>query len=122
MRKLTIAAIGIAAAVGSLVATPGLAQAVNGCDFNKVCVFDDNNFVNRLGSRDPGLGRVDVSGANNDRTDSWDNNTGTNAAWYYNFVSENADNCRNMPAGREDPNLGVFNSDELSSWRTNRGC
>jgi hypothetical protein len=122
MNKVTSAAIGVVAAIGAVGIMPGLAQAVNGCEPNRVCIFDENNFLDRMGMRPAGEGRKDVSAANNDRTDSWKNNTGTNAAWYYNFTYENADNCRNMPAHDQDSNLGVFNSDELSSWRTNRGC
>ncbi|WP_345526383.1 peptidase inhibitor family I36 protein [Nocardioides endophyticus] len=101
---------------------PGLATAVDGCASNRACIFDDNNFQDRIGSRAAEGGRVDVSSGNNDRMDSWKNNTGTNAAWYYNFVDENSDNCRNMPKNDSDGNVGVFNSDELSSWRTDRGC
>lgn len=30
--------------------------------------------------------------------------------------------CHNMNARSEDNNISVFDSDDLSSWRTNRGC
>lgn len=121
-RVAIIAGVGLSIGLGTPLATPGISVGANGCDAARVCIFDENNFIDRMGSGAAGGGRVNVSDANNDRTDSWDNNTGTNAAWYYNFTYENADNCRNMPARSEDPNLGVFNSDELSSWRTDRGC
>lgn len=120
--KATSAAVGVLMGLTALVTAPGIAVAVNGCDYNRVCLFDDNNFVNRIGNRPAGEPRENLGSDKNDRTDSWDNNTRTDAAWYYNFTWENADNCRNMPALREDANLGVFNSDEASSWRTNRGC
>lgn len=124
-KTIGIVAMGLAGIAGGFAVTavaPGIAGAVSGCDASRVCIFDDNNYEDRIGMRPAGEGRVDVSSSNNDRMDSWKNRTNTNAAWYYNFVDENADNCRNMVANSSDGDVGVFNSDELSSWRTNRGC
>lgn len=113
---------GIVGSIGLVTASQSIASAADGCDSNRVCIFDDNDFKNRLGQRPAGEGRKDMSSTLNDRMDSWKNRTSTNAAWYYNFIDENSDNCRNMNKNSSDDNINVFNSDELSSWRTNRGC
>lgn len=52
--------------------------------------------------------------------DSWENRTSTKSAWYYN--ADGKGSCVNMNARSEDDNINVFDSDELTSWRTNRGC
>lgn len=119
---ITTGVVGLAAGAGVLVVFPGIALAVDGCENNRVCIFDDNDYKNRLGIKPAGEPRANVASQNNDRTDSWINDTTTNAAWYYNFTYENSDNCRTMYDQSSDGDLGVFNSDELSSWRTNRGC
>lgn len=119
---LMTVAIGASSGAAVLVAAPGVALAADGCSSNRVCIFDSNNYKNRLGQRSAGEGRVNVSGDNNDRTDSWINDTSTRSAWYYNFTYENDSNCNSMAPHASNPNLGVYPSDELSSWRTNRGC
>lgn len=52
--------------------------------------------------------------------DSWENKTAIDAAWYYD--ANGGGNCREMDSGSEDGNVNVFNSDELTSWKTNGGC
>ncbi|MEH0973843.1 hypothetical protein V6U77_22210 [Micromonospora sp. CPCC 205546] len=119
MKKLLL--VGAVIAAGGL-AFPAAASAGNPglCGGTWVCIYDGNNWVGLLGSRDPGGGLVNVSASANDHMDSWENKTNTNAAWCYDH--DGGGNCRTMGKLAEDPNVNFLNSDELSSWRTDRGC
>lgn len=109
-----------AAAVGML-GLPGAASAGGAdCDANRACIYDGNNFVGIIGERASGGGVVNVPSAFNDKMDSWENKTSIDAAWYYD-VGGNGD-CVEMDSLNEDNDINVFDSDELSSWRTDRGC
>lgn len=90
------------------------------CLKNRVCIFDGTDYAGLLGSRRPGLGLMNVSSTANDKMDSWKNQTGRNAAWYHDVDGD--DRCVNMKRRSRDPNINFYDSDELSSWRTNRGC
>jgi len=90
------------------------------CQRNRVCIFDGNDFAGLLGARRPGGRLKNVSSTANDKTDSWKNRTRRNAAWYHDRGGEG--DCTRMKRRSEDPNINFFDSDELSSWRTNRGC
>ncbi|MFI9643580.1 peptidase inhibitor family I36 protein [Micromonospora sp. NPDC051925] len=121
MRISKVLLAGAVIAAGGL-AFPAAASAGNPafCGSNLVCIYDGNNWVGFLGSRGPGGGIENVSAAANDHMDSWENRTSTNAAWYYDHDGGGA--CVNMSKLSEDDNINVFDSDELSSWRTDRGC
>ena len=116
------------AAFGAFLATlaaglvaPGAASAMTDCGGTyNICIYDNNDWSGQLGRRAPGGGVVNVSGTANDRMDSWTNGSGTNSAWYYD--ANGTGNCTTMAAHSSDPNINVFASDELTSWRTNRGC
>ncbi|MEU8258657.1 peptidase inhibitor family I36 protein [Micromonospora inaquosa] len=119
VKKLLLAGAVIAA--GGL-AFPAAASAGNPslCGSDLVCIYDGNSWVGFLGSRGPGGGLANVSASANDHMDSWENRTNTNAAWYYDH--DGGGHCRTMAKLTEDDNVNVLNSDELSSWRTDRGC
>lgn len=90
------------------------------CQSSRVCIYDDNDFKAILGARGPGLGLRTVSADANDKTDSWKNRTSRSAAWYYDKGGKGK--CTTMGPVSSEDNLGWQPSDELSSWRTNRGC
>ena len=52
--------------------------------------------------------------------DSWGNRTTTNAAGY--GSANGSGDCQTFGAGERDDNVSTFNSDEVSSWKTNGGC
>ena len=115
-----IAAIG-AGTVGAAVAVPGTAFAgSNLCGPNLVCIYDNANFGAMLGSLGPGYARRDISAGNNDKLSSWENKTGTNAAWYEH--GGGGGQCHNMLAYRESSYVGFWDNDEASSWQTNGSC
>jgi len=90
------------------------------CPKNKVCIFDGNDYSGLLDSRRPGGRLRNVSSAASDGMDSWINQTKKNAAWYHDINGKG--NCHDMKRMSRDPNINFFASDELSSWKTNRGC
>ena len=107
--------------VGTGVAASGVASAGSDlCPRNRACIYDHNDFVALLGTKGPGAGLSNVSSGANDKTDSWENKTRRNGAWYYDANA--GGKCYNMKRRTENRNLSVFPSDELSSWRVNRRC
>ncbi|CAB4549971.1 MAG: hypothetical protein F2534_05250 [Actinobacteria bacterium] len=92
----------------------------NLCPANRVCIYSDNNWVGLLGFRAAKLGIANVSAGANDKTDSWENKTATDARWYYD--TNGGGNCHTMARNTERANLAWGPSDELSSWATNGRC
>jgi peptidase inhibitor family I36 len=92
----------------------------NLCPADRACIYDHNNWVALLGTKGPGQGLSNVSGPANDKTDSWENKTTRNGAWYHDVNGQG--DCHTMGPGKENPNLSVGPSDELSSWKTSAPC
>lgn len=118
IRKLLIAG---AALVGTIGLVPPVAQAGNpDCGDDHVCIYDGNDFVGFIGERSEGEGLENIRSAYNDKMDSWENKSRQDAAWYHDINGNG--NCVEMDARNEDDNINFFDSDELSSWRTDSGC
>lgn len=90
------------------------------CASGRVCMWGNNDFQWLLGSRAPGYGLWNLYGDANDEMDSWANRSGQNAAAYSGF--DGYADCQTFWKGGNDNNVGPWNSDEVSSWRTDRGC
>ena len=108
--------------VGSGLLASGISASAgsNLCDPNRACIYDHNDFAGLLGTKGPDQPLDNVSASANDKTDSWENKTARNGAWYYDANA--GGNCNTMSSHKEDANLAVFPSDELSSWKTNGAC
>lgn len=106
--------------VGSGLVLPGAAQAGEFCNANWVRIFDGNDFSGIIGERGSNGGVVNIPGTFNDKMDSWKNLTDLDAAWYYNANSRGK--CNETDSHSQDSDINVFDSDELSSWRTDEGC
>ncbi|GAB4107422.1 hypothetical protein GCM10028790_64410 [Micromonospora taraxaci] len=118
-------ALAAAATLGivALFVVPGVAAAGNPgvCKSNKMCIYNDNDFSGLIDiPRDPGGGIRTVSSKDNDKMDSWENRTSSRGSWYYD--ANGGGDCVRMTENSEDNNINVFDSDELTSWRTDRGC
>lgn len=85
-----------------------------------VCLYDHNGYRGFLGSRNAGIGLMNISRQSNDRMSSWINNTRSNAAWYSKANGEGT--CHTMRAMSRNDYVGWRWNDTASSWRTNRGC
>ncbi len=120
---VSVAVLGLVASALSVAPEAAQAGNPNYCPdlIRKSCIYANNNFVGLLDSpRLPGGGIRNVPSSDRDKMDSWENRTGTHAAWYHN--ANGGGDCVLMHWGSEDANINVFDSDELSSWRTDRGC
>lgn len=107
--------------VGTSFGTVHIAQAdFSDCSSGRVCMWGNNNFQWLIGSRSPGYGVVNLYGDSNNQMDSWANRTSTNAAGYDGY--DGYATCQTFWRGGNDDNVAPWNSDEVSSWRTNRGC
>jgi hypothetical protein len=54
-----------------------------------------------LGTKGPGAARTNVSSGANDKTDSWENKTTGNGAWYYDV--NGGGQCATMKARTQNP-------------------
>lgn len=113
--------------VVAAVATAGLvpaaaAQADRGpCPANRSCLYGNNDFVFLIaGPRAPNYGILNLAGEANDQMDSWINNSGTASRGYAH--SGGSGDCQSFHAEDDDTNVASWNSDEVSSWRTDGGC
>lgn len=93
------------------------------CTSTDTCIWGNNDFKWYLGSRNDGLGVGTLSGEANNEMDSWANRSSGSSAGYDDPTPDGDDDgCQTWSAVSNDNNVSPFNSDEVSSWRTNRGC
>jgi hypothetical protein len=106
--------------VGAAVAASGVASGNYNCNAGEGCIYDDNNYIALLATKNAGAGLTNVGSGANDKTDSWRNESSRHGAWYYDV--NGGGNCYNLVRHSSNPNLSVNPSDELSSWRMNGLC
>jgi hypothetical protein len=90
------------------------------CDANRACMWGNNDFQWLIGERAAGGGLVNLTGDHNNQMDSWGNRTTRNAAGY--GSTNGSGDCQTFSAGSRDNNVASWNSDEITSWKTNGGC
>jgi hypothetical protein len=119
---MALKALAAAAVLVTAGLVPGVAQAGNDdmCPDGTVCIYDGNDWVGYLERRAPGQGVWDTPRWAEDHMDSWENRTAEDAAWYHD--RKGTGRCVDMLGDREDGNINVRDSDELSSWRTDGSC
>lgn len=126
MARLMTAALvsfgGIAAGIAGISAANASLPGAPTCGGSSlhVCIYSNNDYVGLIGDRAPGGGVTNVAANYNDTMDSWWNETDTHGRWYYN--ANGTGTCSNLKKSSRDANIGVFPSDELSSWATNGLC
>jgi Peptidase inhibitor family I36 len=113
-------AVMIAIVVTGVAVTVSAQASFSQCDANRVCMWGNNDFDWLIGERAPNGGLVSVTGDANDQMDSWGNRTVVNAAGHEH--TNGSGDCQTFQFGSNDNNVNFFNSDEVSSWRTNHGC
>jgi hypothetical protein len=120
MRIKKIAIITVLALTG-LVAIAGAQASFSECNSGHVCMWGNNDFQWLIAERDEGNGLVNLSGERDNQMDSW-----ANRGAYHNasgFGGQNGTgDCQTFAKGKSDNNVAFWNSDEVSSWRTNVGC
>jgi hypothetical protein len=117
--RKSVVAIASLACAGAL-ASAGAQASFSQCNANRSCLWGNNDFVFLIGERPPGGGLVNLTGDANNEMDSWGNRTTTNSSGY--GSAGGSGDCQTFGAGQRDNNVAFFNSDEVSSWRTNAGC
>jgi peptidase inhibitor family I36 len=112
-----VAAVALTAAA----ATTGAEATFSDCDPNRSCLWGNNDYIWMLSERAAGGGLQSFNGQDrNNQMDSWGNRTSTNSAGY--DSTSGTGDCQTFKFGSNDNNVAFNNSDEVSSWRTNRGC
>lgn len=118
--RIKVGVLGVLMVAG-LAAAPLAADAGSElCPSGKVCIYVDPQYVGLLGWRSPGGGVVTVSASADNKTSSWENTSGTNAAWY--TYPGGTGSCYNMYRYSQQPSIPWPNYDKLTSWRTDRAC
>lgn len=121
MRFSRRAAIAIAAlALAGAGASGGAQAAFSDCDPGRSCIWGNNDYVWLIGERAAGGDVVAITGDRNNQMDSWGNRTGTDSAGY--DGSNGTGDCQTFGFNSRDNNVAFYNSDEVSSWRTDGGC
>jgi hypothetical protein len=120
MRMRRIIATAVVALTG--IGVSGGAQAAfSDCNAGRSCLWGNNDFIWLIGERAPGGGLQSFTGQDrNNQMDSWGNRTATNSAGY--DGANGTGGCQTFAYGERDDNVAFYNSDEVSSWRTNGGC
>jgi hypothetical protein len=107
---------------GSMTAGAGTAKAaLNQCTGNKTCLWGNNGFDFLLSTRSENLGNLNLGAGATNRMDSWANLSAANTARGNDFAN-GAGSCQTFGKASNDTNVNPFNSDEVSSYRTNSGC
>lgn len=108
-------AAGITAAAGSLDGAPTCGPGLH------VCLYANNGYQGEIGDRAAGGGVANIPSAYDNSMDSWWNETDTRAIWWYG--ANGTGTCNYLAKASRDGNIGVFPSDELTSWATDgRSC
>ena len=114
-----LAVAAVATVASAVVATPAMAGS-NLCPASRVCIYTDSGFSGLLGTRSAGGGNSNLSASADNKMDSWENKTTTNAAWYDD--PNGGGTCNTMLANRENSYVGFFSRNGMSSWKTNGAC
>ena len=120
--RLKIALISLAVAAVPFAAVPAMSADIDGCASNKTCLWDDNNYQDKLSEHVEGYEfKINLSAANEDRMDSWANNSNTYKSCGYSGQNMTGD-TQSWNENSHDDNVSPLNSDEVSSYRTKYGC
>lgn len=118
--KLLVIAMGL---VGSAVSVgAAAAHDIDNCGVESTCIWDYNNYQNRVGQKSEGDGTFRYVGdAANNKNDSWANNSENYNSCAAQYVAGDGDRQLWAIDGH-DPDQAPWNDDEVSSWRTAGGC
>ena len=121
MRKSAVLGIGLLGA--AFLTTPSSSSAaLSDCTgLSSTCLWANNDFGVYITGKTSNLGVSNLTASQEDRMDSWQNKSALYNSAGYSGLSGNGD-CQTFAKGQNDNNVNPFNSDEVSSYRTNRGC
>lgn len=117
---ISAAAMGVTLGISAV----GPAQAaLSQCTGTLMCIWGNNDFAYALASKGDGQTLSRLYGGDDNEMDSWANRAPGNASGFDDPTPDGTnDGCMTFAAVSNDNNVAPWNSDILSSWRTNRGC
>jgi len=102
--------------------SPGMATAsLSQCDTGNLCMWGNNDYDWLIGERAGNGGTVNLPSDVNDEMDSWANTSSTYSGCMYGDANGGGDK-QTMRRVSRDNNVASWNSDEVSSWKTNGSC
>lgn len=121
MRLKTAVATGMLVGAGFLAGIGSASAHLSDCNNNYMCMWGNNDFNWMLGERFHGNGIANLPSWANDQMDSWANKSSTYTGCMYQHSNAGGDR-QTMGRASNDNNVAYWNSDEVSSWRTQHGC
>lgn len=121
--EFTKLAVGVAAVGAVVLGGIGVASAgiqAEACTPDRVCIYKDNNYVGKLGTKAPLQGTTNVGAVADNEMSSWRNLTNVDARWFHN--RDGGGDCVTMKAGTSDNDINTRDDNELSSWNTRGRC
>lgn len=107
---------------GTVLAVPVAANAsLSQCAVNYTCLWGNNDFLWYLAGKNQNQGYSNLTGEANDQMDSW-----ANRSVLFNSCgrehSNGAGDSQTWNKNSSDNDVNTFNSDEVSSYKTNGSC
>ena len=116
-QRLVAATMAGFALVAGSIAVGQASSAANHCDSSKVCLWGNDNYTAKLGTRAAGGGLSNLtSSTTKNETASWGNDTGTDAC-LYDAINGGGD-WWELDSFNSNW-LGTFDRDRGESWKTN---
>lgn len=107
---------------GTVLMVPAVSQAASSeCTGSNTCLFGNNDFDYYLTGKGENQGFSNLTSAQDNRMDSWINRSGS----YSSCGKANANgggDGQTFARNSNDSNVNTFNSDEVSSYKTNGSC
>lgn len=95
--------------------------SLSACNSGNVCIWGNNDFEWLIGERSGGQAEIrNFSGDANNANDSWANKSTFYGAAYDGF--NGTGECSELAQYSTDNNIGFYDADDWSSWRTKYGC
>lgn len=121
---MNLKALVLAVSLAGSVISVGAASAhdIDNCSGTSTCLFDYNNWQNKVAGRTHGEGTIEYvgDGANN-KMGSWANNSDTYKSCGYDGSNGTGDQ-QEWNENSHDSDVAPWNNNEVSGWRTKYGC
>lgn len=120
--KLVVVALGLVGGVMSV--GTAAAHDIDGCGVESTCIWDLEDFQDRLVNRDEGLGWNNLAVSARNRNESWANNSENRNACAAGGLggSEGSGGLLDWPVDGHDDATAPWNDNEVESLKTNGPC
>lgn len=107
---------------GTVLVSPAVSQAaLSQCNGSNTCLWGNNGFDWFLTGKAEGQGYSNLTSATDNRMDSWANRSVNFSACGRTNINGGGDG-QTFQRNSNDDNVNPWNSDEVSSYRTNGSC